>query len=271
MTSVSVRFTNTFYLQLDLIVDDAYQLDRQRGAPLPAAIAFYLPPTCSVHARAPLYNAMVSATHNNALRIQMTRATCASTRPLTDSACTWWSTATIGQRAFAAVRHIGHARTSQHQQPRCCIILHCSHRIILHCSNRIQTDYSEQLFVTEEDDVLVYLPSETKGGVEAQDGALVILTTPDLELVLTLETEGVLHLDVQARMRSAELTMPDGVLGQTFMWQLPTVEKELATPDADFSVEGGLAGVACSTCLFVPSMSPQQVAQYRRMLMLQTS
>lgn len=129
------------------------------------------------------------------------------------------------------------------------------------------TDYSEQLFVTEEDDVLVYLPSATKGGVEEHDGALVILTTPDLEVVLTLETEGVLHLDVQARMRSADLAMPDGVLGQTFMWQLPTVDKALATPDEDFSIEGGLSASQCRTCVFAPRMTPQQVAQYRRRLM----
>ena len=31
MTSVSARFTNDFYLELDLMVADAYQLDRRRG------------------------------------------------------------------------------------------------------------------------------------------------------------------------------------------------------------------------------------------------
>ena len=125
----------------------------------------------------------------------------------------------------------------------------------------------EELYVTEEDDVLLYLPSATKGGVEAHDGALVILTTPDLEIVITLETEGVLHLGVQARMRSAEFMLPDGVLGQTFMWQLPTVEKVLATPDDYFNVQGGLPGVQCRTCVFAPRMTPQQVALYRRRLM----
>lgn len=132
------------------------------------------------------------------------------------------------------------------------------------------TDYSEEVIVNEEDDVTVYLPSETKGGVEAQDGTVIIVTTPDLDVVVSLETEGVLHLDVQARTRSQDLMILDGVLGQTFLWQIPLVEKILATPDEDFGVQGGLSGVQCSTCSFVPRMTPQQVAQYRRKLLSET-
>ncbi len=187
------------------------------------------------------------------------------------------------------------------------------------------TDYSEELFVTEDDDVTVFLPSATKGGVEQYDGTLVVITTPDLEIYFTLETEGVLHLDVQVKLRSQDLTMPDGVLGQTVLWQLPEADKQLASGTEGFEVwlwggmcdvecvmfwgalyhscrdphvchdnhesittmgdhvsttplidhplshtlqvKHGLPGIQCPTCVFVPRLTSDQVAQMRRRLM----
>ncbi len=50
MTSLSARFTSDFYVQLDLLVDDEYQLDRVAGMLLIMRIMLLIMHTVADHA-----------------------------------------------------------------------------------------------------------------------------------------------------------------------------------------------------------------------------
>ncbi|KAI8474228.1 MAG: hypothetical protein J3K34DRAFT_465890 [Monoraphidium minutum] len=108
---------------------------------------------------------------------------------------------------------------------------------------------------------------------DASDGPLAILKTPLMELAFYLETEDVLHLDLQVKLLDRPYAM-SGVLGQPLQWALDGAsggavqDGVLAGDDRRFEVGDGLLGTRYAAGLFQKGgRAPGPAARPRALLL----
>ncbi|KAI8472815.1 MAG: hypothetical protein J3K34DRAFT_502385 [Monoraphidium minutum] len=84
----------------------------------------------------------------------------------------------------------------------------------------------------------VHFPSRRHAG-DATDGPVVVITTPDAEITLYLESEEITHLDFSVTLVGGGITDMHGVLGQSLAWRRGA-PAQVEGSDLDYALEGGL-------------------------------
>lgn len=85
----------------------------------------------------------------------------------------------------------------------------------------------------------VHMPAESHPD-DAQDGPAMVITTPYVKLVIYVETEEVLHYDIQVSLAGGfNLDDLHGVLGQTARWgRLPDEDRVIQGDEPDYITPG---------------------------------
>lgn len=114
----------------------------------------------------------------------------------------------------------------------------------LHVNGEDVSDVLESGASYQFGDANLHLPGTgSKHEGDASDGPVAVITTPMLRVVIYIETEEVVHLDLQLALLSAvDASSMHGVLGQTLRWQrLPADERVVQGVEGDYATAGLLS------------------------------